>query len=121
MKGANIFASELRPIVLRSLKVFAACANSLTVVAREDEDSPRYIAKTQTSYFLTLAPLRLCARFRLSIAALPRLALRGESYLFLAKNSGHSFIALKIAVGAVWPRPHSDASIIVLPTSDKRS
>ena len=40
MKGANIFASELRPIVLRSLKVFAACANSLTVVAREDEDLP---------------------------------------------------------------------------------
>jgi hypothetical protein len=27
--------------------------------------------------------------------------------------SGHNFIALKIAVGAVWPRPQRDASIIV--------
>jgi hypothetical protein len=28
-------------------------------------------------------------------------------------SSGHIFIALKIAVGAVCPRPHNDASIIV--------
>jgi hypothetical protein len=120
MKGANIFASELRPIVLRSLKAFAACANSLTVVARKDEDLPALNRQDANFLFCYLGAF-LCARFRLSIAALPRLALRGESYLFLSKNSGHSFIALKIAVGAVWPRPHSDASIIVLPTSDKRS
>src|SRR6188474_3465585 len=35
--------------------------------------------------------------------------------------SGHNFIALNIAVGAVWPRPQRDASIIVEPTSAKRS
>ena len=47
--------------------------------------------------------------------------LRGESYFLASNISGHNFIALSTAVGAVWPRPQSDASIIVWPTSDKRS
>src|SRR5215204_5629041 len=44
-----------------------------------------------------------------------------KSYVGFPNISGHNFIALNIAVGAVWPRPHRDASIIVWPISNKRS
>src|ERR1044071_1548286 len=45
----------------------------------------------------------------------------GYGHGVLSNISGHNFIALSTAVGAVWPRPQSDASIIVAPISDKRS
>src|SRR3989441_12182311 len=42
-------------------------------------------------------------------------------YFLLSKISGHIFIALRTAVAAVWPRPQREASVIVEPTSVKRS
>jgi hypothetical protein len=72
MKGANIFASELRPIVLRSLKVFAACANSLTVVACEDADLPALNGQDTNflfSYLGAFASLREIPTFDCGSAA----------------------------------------------------
>src|SRR5262245_17451799 len=43
-----------------------------------------------------------------------------HSHSYFSNISGHNFTALNIAVAAVWPRPHRDASIIVAPTSERR-